>query len=110
MDVQVLASPGLDVRGDGRQRYAISVDGGAPQLVNLLAGETQARWGKAVADNIRIGTTRIDLAAGRHEVSLWLVDPELVFQRLLLLRPRSVAGYLGPPESAQLNRNPARGE
>ena len=53
-----------------------------------------------MADNVRIGVTRFDLAAGAHEVRIWLVDPEFVFQRLVLSRPGAPATYLGPPESA----------
>jgi hypothetical protein len=100
LDVLVYASPGLDVQGGNRQRYAVSIDGGAPQIVNLLAGENEARWARAVADNIRIGRSRIEIASGgSHVVRLWLVDPGLVFQRLVLTRKPLPATYLGPPET-----------
>ena len=78
----------------------MSIDDGPPQIVNLLAGETEASWGRAVADAIRIGRSRIEVAsAGRHIVKLWLVDPNVVFQRLLLTRGALPRSYLGPPES-----------
>lgn len=100
VDMLVYASPGLDISGHGPQRYAVSIDDGAPQIVNLLAGDTEAKWGRAVADNIRIGRTRIEVAApGRHIVKLWLVDPNVVFQRLVVTRGLLPASYLGPPES-----------
>jgi hypothetical protein len=100
LDLLVYASPGLDVSGHGRQRYAVSIDGGAPQIVNLLAGDNEAKWGRAVADNIRIGRSRIAVASpGRHVVKLWLVDPNVVFQRLVVTRGPLPASYLGPPES-----------
>jgi hypothetical protein len=100
LDVLVYVSPGLDVRGHGEQRYAVSIDGGAPQIVNLLAGDNEAKWGRAVADNIRIGRSRIEAASpGRHVVKLWLVDPNVVLQRLVLTRGPLPASYLGPPET-----------
>ncbi len=100
LDVLVYASPGLDISGHGRQRYAVSIDGAAPQIVNLLAGDNEAKWGRAVADAIRIGRSRIETASpGRHVVKLWLVDPNVVFQRLVVTRGPLPASYLGPPES-----------
>jgi hypothetical protein len=98
--LDVLASPGLDFRGTGRQRYAVSIDGAAPRIVDLLEGETEAGWSRAVAANIRIGTSRFDIkTAGSHELRLWLVDPGLVFQRLLLSEGGLPASYLGGIES-----------
>jgi hypothetical protein len=100
LDLLVFASPGLDVRGTGEQRYAVSIDDGPRQIVNLLAGETEASWSRAVADAIRIGRSRIEIGSpGRHVVRLWLVDPNVVFQRLVLTRGPLPASYLGPPES-----------
>ncbi len=80
--IRVAAAPGLDVRGRGQQRYAVSVDGDAPTIVNLLADGTEAGWERAVADNRRIGTARRTLAAGRHSLSVWVVDPQVVFGRV----------------------------
>ncbi|HEY1607483.1 MAG TPA: glycosyl hydrolase 115 family protein [Allosphingosinicella sp.] len=100
LDLLVYASPGLDVSGRGEQRYAVSIDNGAPRIVNLLAGDDEKKWERAVADEIRIGRSRIEIAAaGRHVVHLWLVDPNLVFQRLIVTRGPLPASYLGPPES-----------
>ena len=74
-------------RGKNELRYAVSIDGGAPQIVNLLAGDNEAKWGRAVADDIRVGRSRIDVVSpGHHIVKLWLVDPNVVFQRLVLTR------------------------
>ncbi|MEA1085367.1 glycosyl hydrolase 115 family protein [Sphingomonas sp. CD22] len=77
----VVAAPGLDVRGTGRHRVALSLDRGAPVIVNLLAGETEARWGKAVADNRRVAGATLPVArSGRHVLHLWLVDPQVVIE------------------------------
>ena len=83
IDVSVLVSPGLDVRGTGKQRYAISLDDGAPTIIDTLAGETEKSWGEAVSDAIRRGRTQLGpVKAGTHRLTLWLVDPQLVFQRV----------------------------
>ncbi|GGB27329.1 hypothetical protein GCM10011380_16200 [Sphingomonas metalli] len=83
--VGVVAAPGLDVRGTGRHRLALSIDDGAPVMLDLMAGETAASWGRAVADNRRTGRVILPATrAGRHRLSLWLVDPEVVVEAVTL--------------------------
>ncbi|MEJ8629764.1 hypothetical protein P0F65_07690 [Sphingomonas sp. I4] len=63
----------------------MSVDNGAPVILNLMAGENEARWERSVIDNRRVATTSLpSLAAGQHRVTLWLVDPEVVVEGLAL--------------------------
>ncbi len=79
----VVAAPGLDVRGTGRQRVALSVDAGTPMMLDLLASETDASWARAVADNRRTATATFPaVRAGRHVVHLWVVDPQVVVERI----------------------------
>ena len=81
----IVAAPGLDVRGGGKHRVAISVDDGAPIMLNLMEGENEASWDRAVIENRRVATTVLpSLAAGRHRVTLWLVDPEVVVEGVTL--------------------------
>ena len=75
---------------------------------NLLAGETDKQWEQAVADNIRIGRSRIEALRGWHVVRLWLVDPGVVFQRLVLARGALPHLYLGPPESRRMHQEGPR--
>jgi hypothetical protein len=97
--LEVQAAPDLDVSGKGRLRYAIALDDEAPQVVNLLAGETPATWAKAVAENVRRGTTRHHVArAGRHVVHIWAVDLQVVFERIGAAWGPLPQSYLGPPE------------
>jgi len=97
--LDVETAPDLDVSGSGRLRYAIALDNEAPQVVNLLAGETAATWAKAVAENVRRGVTRhrVD-APGRHVVHIWAVDPQVVFERLVAAWGPLPPNSLGPPE------------
>lgn len=83
--LDVIAAPGLDVRGGGRHRIAVSVDNGAPVILNLMAGENEARWNRSVIDNRRVATTPLpSLSTGQHRITLWLVDPEVVVEGLAL--------------------------
>jgi hypothetical protein len=98
--IEVQAAPDLDVGGKGWLRYAVGIDDEAPQVANLLAGETTATWARAVADNVRRGTTRHRIARpGRHVVHIWAVDPQVVFERIVAAWGPLPQSYLGPPEN-----------
>ncbi len=85
----VVAAPGLDVRGTGHHRVALSLDDGAPVIVDLLGDETNATWSRAVADNRRIAGTALPGATpGRHRLHLWLVDPQVVVERIEVMPAR----------------------
>jgi hypothetical protein len=101
VEIRTILSPTLDFRGQQGLRYAVSLDGEAPQLVNVHAGTGEPEWEQAVAQNAWIRTTRHRVSRpGAHVVRLWLVDPGLVFQRLVIARPGALPEtYLGPPES-----------
>jgi hypothetical protein len=99
----VVASPSLDVTGGRGLRYAVSIDDAAPQLVDLWAGTTQADWNRAVSDAVRLTASRHRVAAaGRHMVRLWMIDPGVAIQRLVLARGALPPSYLGPIESARM--------
>lgn len=100
VEVQAILSPTLDFRGQGGLSYAVSIDGGAPQVVNVHAGTTEADWERAVADNRWVRSTRHDLAAGDHVLRIWAIDRGLVFQRFQIVRGALPATYLGPPDAA----------
>ena len=100
--LEVEAAPDLDVSGRARLRYAVALDREAPQVVNLLSGETSASWAKAVAENVRRGTTRHQVAsAGRHVIHIWAVDPQLVFERIVAAWGSLPPTALGPPENSR---------
>ncbi|MGE7204159.1 glycosyl hydrolase 115 family protein [Sphingomonas sp. NPDC019816] len=83
--VGVIAAPGLDIRGNGKHRVAVSLDGGAPIMLNLMANETPQHWERSVIENRRVATTTLPaVAAGRHRLTLWLADPDVVVEGLTL--------------------------
>ena len=111
--VRVHVSPTHDVLGAGGLRYAVSLDNEAPQTVNLHAdgsssGVTDGNraWERSVAENIKVLETKHRVATpGAHVLKLWMVDPGVVVQRIVVdaggLRP----SYLGPPESFHRGTN-----
>jgi hypothetical protein len=99
LTLQITTAPTLDFRGKGQLRYAFSIDDQSPQIVNLATDDDRA-WAQAVAQNawIREVPMHVD-HSGQHVIHLWLVDPGVDFERLVLFRGQLPKSYLGPPES-----------
>ncbi|MFJ1759254.1 glycosyl hydrolase 115 family protein [Amycolatopsis sp. NPDC088138] len=98
------------LQGDGL-RYAISLDDAAPQVVNItkVSGADDMtmnrQWERTTSDNVNLTSTRhVVAAAGPHVLKVWMIDPAVVVQKLVVdtggLRP----SYLGPPESTRLGK------
>ncbi|MDQ1292492.1 MAG: hypothetical protein QG608_371 [Actinomycetota bacterium] len=99
-------SPRSNVLPTDGLKYAVSIDDGAPQVVDVIkatgANDTtmNRQWARNTSDNInRTATTHVVGRPGQHTVKFWMVDPTVVLQQLVIdtggLRP----SYLGPPES-----------
>lgn len=101
--LSLIASPSLDTRGGRGLRYAIAIDDAPPQTVDLLAGDNQTAWDRAVINAARVSATTHHVArAGRHIVHLWMIDPGLVVQRLVVARDAVSGDRLGPVESMRI--------
>ena len=100
VDVRVYVAPSLSVTAspDGL-RYAISFDDEAPQTVDLVPDTSTHAWEKAVADNIRISSTRHTVRPGLHMLKFWRVDPGVVLEKIVIDAGGLKPSYLGPPES-----------
>jgi hypothetical protein len=109
VDVETIAAPTLNFVPDRGLRFAISFDGDPPQTVTLVPQDYTARngnqdWETSVKDNARYARTAVTLAApGYHTLKIWMVDPGVVLQKLVINLGGLRQSYLGPPESY---RNP----
>jgi hypothetical protein len=93
--------------GDGL-RYAISFDEAEPQVVNITKATgaddmtMNRQWERTTSDNVNLTSTKhvVD-APGPHVLKVWMIDPAVVVQKLVIdtggLRP----SYFGPPESTR---------
>ncbi|MGK5685272.1 glycosyl hydrolase 115 family protein [Actinoplanes sp. URMC 104] len=91
--------------GDGL-RYAVSIDGQTPQVVNITkatgANDTtmNRQWARNTSDNInRTTTTHTVAGPGTHTLTFHAVDPTVIVQRLVVDTGGVKDSYLGPPES-----------
>jgi hypothetical protein len=88
-------------------RVAVSIDDEAPQIVTIVPQNYSAQngnrdWEASVRDNARFITTTHKVASpGYHTLRIWMVDPAVVVQKVLVKTgaARNAATYLGPPES-----------
>jgi hypothetical protein len=100
VSVDVYLAPTLKFLPGAGLRYAVSFDTEVPQVVNVHANETQAVWERSVKDGVRVVTSKHVLKQpGPHVLKLWVVDPGLVFEKLVVNTGGVRPSYLGPPES-----------
>jgi hypothetical protein len=100
----VILAPTLNFVPGRGLRYAISFDDEPPQVINALAENSTSDWARSVEDSVRkVRSTHNIEKAGYHTLKFWMVDPGIVFQKLVVNLGGVKPSYLGPPESY---RNP----
>jgi hypothetical protein len=105
VNVNTYCSPVLNFMPGRAIHYAVSFDNESPKIVTLIPGDYNARngnrdWEKAVSDNYRIGTSKHTLSTkGTHTLKIWMVDPGVVLQKIVVDFGGLKPSYLGPPES-----------
>ena len=104
--VSAYLSPRNNTRPTDGLKYAVSIDGAAPQIVNITkatgADDTtmNAQWARNTSDNINVTTTTHTVdQPGTHTLTFWMVDPTVIVQRLVVQTGALPYSYLGPPES-----------
>ncbi|MEO6002946.1 MAG: glycosyl hydrolase 115 family protein [Opitutus sp.] len=113
-EVQAITAPTLNFRPGQPVRYGVSFDDAPPQIVELVPADYKAQnrnaaWEKSVADNAHAGHSKHSLSGpGYHTLKIWMVDPAVVMQKLVVDLGGLKPTYLGPPES--YHRLPNRSE
>ncbi|OLF18845.1 glycosyl hydrolase [Actinophytocola xanthii] len=111
--VWVYLSPRNNVHPTDGLSYAVSLDGQSPQRVNVTtatgADDTRMnrQWERNTSDNVnRTVTTHVVDRPGEHVVKVWMVDPTVVVQKIVVDTGGLAPSYLGPPESRHVGRLP----
>ena len=82
-------------------RLAISLDGGAPQVLSRSRSDVLA--------NLRRWTATVVIdQPGPHTLTVWMVDPGVVLDKIVLFTAAPPESCLGPPESYR--RETAQGQ
>jgi len=104
VEVRVTVSPTLDFRGGDGLRFGVSIGDEAPQVVTIKLDPTPGHadflaWSQAVADSVHVVASRHHARAGAQTLTLWRIDPGVVFQRVEVVRGQARPSYLGAPEN-----------
>lgn len=107
--VWVYLSPRNNVHPTDGLTYAVSLDGQAPQRVNVTtatgADDTSMnrQWERNTSDNVnRTATTHVIDRPGEHVLKVWAVDPTVVVQKIVIDTGGLAPSYLGPPASSRV--------
>lgn len=103
------AAPVLVSEGDLPGVVRAAGDLGADiERVTGVRHSTQNDWQQAVSDGVRKVSLPLSIAAaGYHTLKVWMVDPGVVLERIVLDHGHLAPSYLGPPESFHGNAPPA---
>jgi hypothetical protein len=104
-EVKPVFSPTLNfIPGRGLQ-YAVSFDDQPAQILTLVPENYNAQnrnsdWEKSVSDNSRMSTSNHTItSSGYHTLKIWMIDPGVVIQKIIINTGGLKTSYLGPPES-----------
>ena len=107
----ITLGPTLNFMPGRALRIAMSFDDQSPEVVTVVPekydGQNGNRdWEESVRNNARVvSTTHVIENAGSHTLKIWMIDPGLVVERIVVdtTASRKAQTYLGPPESARTN-------
>ncbi len=102
-ELQAMLSPTLNFVPGRGLRLAIALDDNEPVLLDTLADLSERAWAQSVLDNIRVLKHPLQVnRPGRHQLQIYLVDPALALQKLVIDTGALQPSYLGPPQSLRL--------
>jgi hypothetical protein len=105
VEVETIVGPTLNFMPGRSLRYAVSFDDETPRIVTIVPADFDAHngnrdWEKSVENNCRhIFSTHTITKAGDHTLKIWMVDPAVVLEKIVINTGGVKPSYLGPPES-----------
>jgi len=105
LEVATILSPALNFTPDRDVRIAVSFDAESPQILTIVpkgytAGDGNRDWDEAVKDSVRQVKSKHTITTyGAHTLKVWMVDPAVVVQKIVVDCGGVKPSYLGPPES-----------
>ena len=100
--VTVTFVPALALNEERGRRYAVAIDDETPTLVALSSESgTGSTWSRSVLRaEIEGSSTHTLSAAGVHTLKIWMVDPGLILDRIVIDGAGAVTTYNGPRETS----------
>ncbi len=107
--VSVYAVPTHRIHEGRSLRYAIAFDDQQPQIMDYEPGSSELgeQWRSAVLRNtsVKVTTHQLD-APGPHTLKLWMVDPGVALDKLVVDAGGEQPSELGPPETIATTARP----
>ena len=103
--IRIILSPTLNFLAERDLKIGMSFDEEDPQVVIVVPKDFNAMngnkdWEQTVMDNARfINLKQIIKRPGYHTLKIWMIDPGVVIEKIVLDTGGVKASYLGPPES-----------
>jgi len=104
LNLTLILSPSLNVNPKLPLAYIAQIDDKPAARRQYVIDRPQpdfpVNWGTAVAQNAWLNTTNHGaVAAGKHTLKLWLVESNVILQKIVMDLGGVVASHNGPPES-----------
>ncbi|MFO1514428.1 MAG: glycosyl hydrolase 115 family protein [Verrucomicrobiota bacterium] len=105
VEVTSILAPCLTYNPDRPVRLGVSFDDEAPQILTVVpkgyvVGDGNRDWEESVRNSARyVKSTHTITQPGYHTLKIWMVDPSVPVQKLLINTGGLKPSYLGPPES-----------
>jgi hypothetical protein len=94
VSLQLNCIPSNPINGDYGVRLAVAFDDNEPEIISYQRGN------RNVMDNLMTLHGRLHLnKAGEHILKVWMVDPGIVIDKVIINTGGLKDSYLGPPES-----------
>ena len=104
-EITSIFSPTLNFMANRSMKYAILFDDEIPQFITLVPENYNAQnrntdWEKSVSDNARFSLSKHTInTSGYHTLKIFMIDPGVVLQKIIVNSGGLKPSYLGPPES-----------
>jgi hypothetical protein len=105
VQLTLVTSPFLNFLPDRDIKLAVAFDGADPQYVTLVPARylvhfSNPDWAQSVVNQARRSIVTLKVGApGHHLLKVWMVDPGVVLQKIVIDTGGLKPSYLGPPES-----------
>ena len=102
-EVNAILAPSQNFVPGRGLRFAMAFDDQPPRLIDTLEHNTNRDWEETVKDSVRYVKAGFPIARpGYHTLKIWMVDPGIVLEKLVIDLGGLKPSYLGPPESANV--------
>jgi hypothetical protein len=81
-------------------RYAIGFDNEAPQIIDIVKDMSEAAWEESVRTDARKIISKHKISKpGKHTLKIYMVDPAVTLQKIVVNTGGLMPSYLGPEQS-----------